>query len=253
MIIVASYIVSSVDLWDIFRNAFVESSVFPHVRVAKAKSLEELSSFSAWNVASVKIFACYKILRTCELYRLRFTYANRQLIPWRLSAASEKPEMRAAGWSLMKSRHREGSATAAAATTAATTAAGKGKRITEEGNEREGRGRRNEGSGRSIQAEEEEEYDDLWAEGRARGKGTTRKTGRLWEHQTASGEVAAAAGPLTVCVPEKVQCPPSKAGYIGIKRAMSTISRFVLGLSPSAPDAAKRKGRKRIFITCTAR
>lgn len=145
MIIVASYIVSSVDLWNIFRNAFVESSVFPHVRVAKAKSLEELSSFSVWNVASVKIFAYYKILRTCELYRLRFTYANRQLIPWRLSAVSEKPEMRAAGWSLMKSRHREGSATAAA-----TTAAGKGKRITEEGNEREGRGRRNEGSGRSI-------------------------------------------------------------------------------------------------------
>lgn len=147
MIIVASYIVSSVDLWDIFRNAFVESSVFPYVRVAKAKSLKELSSFSVWNVASVKIFAYYKILRTCELYRLRFTYANRQLIPWRLSAASEKPEMRAAGWSLMKSRHREGSATAAAA---ATTAAGKGKRISEEGNEREGRGRRNEGSGRSI-------------------------------------------------------------------------------------------------------
>lgn len=147
MIIVASYIVSSVDLWDIFRNAFVESSVFPYVGVAKAKSLKELSSFSVWNVASVKIFAYYKILRTRELYRLRFTYANRQLIPWRLSAASEKPEMRAAGWSLMKSRHREGSATAAAA---ATTAAGKGKRISEEGNEREGRGRRNEGSGRSI-------------------------------------------------------------------------------------------------------
>lgn len=81
MIIVASYIVSSVDLWDIFRNALVESSVFPYVRVAKAKSLKELSSFSVWNVASVKIFVYYKILRTCELYRLRFTYANRQLIP----------------------------------------------------------------------------------------------------------------------------------------------------------------------------
>lgn len=124
-----------------FPKRFRWSSVFPYVRVAKAKSLKELSSFSVWNAASVKIFAYYKILRTCELYRLRFTYANRQLIPWRLSAASEKPEMRAAGWSLMKSRHREGSATAAAA--AATTAAGKG-------NEREGRGRRNEGSGRSI-------------------------------------------------------------------------------------------------------
>lgn len=92
-------------LWDIFRNAFVESSVFPHVRVAKTKSLKEVPSFFfrhlTWNTASLKIFVYRKILRTYELCRLRFTYADRQLIPWRLSAASEESEMRAAGLSLV--------------------------------------------------------------------------------------------------------------------------------------------------------
>lgn len=121
--------------------------------------------------------------------------------------------------------------------------------------ERENESRKRE----TNEKEEDEETRDLVDRSSGRGRGVRRPVGgreserkrndeedwtRLWEHQTASGEVAAAAGPLTVCVPEKVQCPPSKAGYIGIKRAMSTISRFVLGLSLSAPDAAKRKGRR---------
>lgn len=127
--------------------------------------------------------------------------------------------------------------------------------------ERENESRKRE----TNEKEEDEETRDLVDRSSGRGRGVRRPVGGRESEKkrndeedwtslgTASGEVAAAAGPLTVCVPEKVQCPPSKAGYIGIKRAMSTISRFVLGLSPSAPDAAKRKGRKRIFITCTAR
>lgn len=50
-----------------------------------------------WNIVSLQIFAHHKILQTGELCRLKFTYVNRQLIPWRLSTASEESEMRAAG------------------------------------------------------------------------------------------------------------------------------------------------------------
>jgi len=64
-----------------------------------------------------------------------------------------------------------------------------------------------------------------------------------------SGDEAAAAGPLTVWVPEKVQCPLSKARCIGIKRVRQyPRSRFVLELSLSVLDTARREERILLYV-----
>jgi len=83
----------------------------------------------------------------------------------------------------------------------------KGKaKFGEEGNAR-GRGeRRNEKLRRTIKRKRKR---TTVACRRKREEMTERKSGRLWEDQSARGEEA--AGPRTACVPEKVQCPPSEA------------------------------------------
>lgn len=160
-----------------------------------------------WNNTSFKIFAYRKILWTYELCRLKFTYADRQFIPWRLLAISEESEMRVVSLVnrnfivakeilllLLLERENE-------------TRKKKTHEREEEAGDRVGR---SSGRGREVRQS-------------VGGRENKRKKNDEEDQTEASGEKAVAAGPLTVCVPEKVQCPLSKAQYwrrcTGIKRA----------------------------------
>lgn len=198
------------------------------------KSLKEKLHYSFFHLILERQRQSLFIIKSYrELCHLKFTYADRRLV-WCLSAASEESEMRATCLSLANrnlivaakaSRERE-------------------SKVREEGNAR-GRGeRRYEKLRRTIKRKRKR---TTVACRRKREEMTERKSGRLWEDQSARGEEA--AGPRTACVPEKVQCPPSEAWYwsrwrAGIKKPLDAISRLVFKNS-TCKKREKGEGRER--------